>query len=149
MRRTFSFFLNLQGLLVVFAVAAVMACPLTVEAASARCEVAELDDLACLLEEYDQLLKQKLKNRLVRAQKFDPGEYSTEEKQRIRKDVVNAISGADRAWRMALKNECETLLTVSFGHGVGAAVAIARCKIQRAYDRITFLSKDETYKWIE
>nr|WP_297529187.1 lysozyme inhibitor LprI family protein [uncultured Roseateles sp.] len=152
MRRTPSILLNLQGLLVVFAVTAVMAWPLNAEAASARCEVAELDDLACLLEEYDQadqLLKQKLKNLLVRAQKFDPGEYSTEEKQRIRKDVVNAISGADRAWRTALKNECETLLTVSFGHGAGAAVAIARCKIQRTYDRIAFLSKDETYKWIE
>ena len=54
MRRTPSILLNLQGLLVVFAVTAVMAWPLNAEAASARCEVAELDDLACLLDVYDE-----------------------------------------------------------------------------------------------
>lgn len=123
-----------------------------VNAASSRCEDAPLDDLGCMHEEYQQandLLAQKIKTLLSRAQKFEPGEYSAADKKRIRSEIANSIVAADGAWRLILKNECETLLMISFGHGTGGDRAALRCKINRIYERISSLSKDETYEWLQ
>jgi uncharacterized protein YecT (DUF1311 family) len=121
-------------------------------AATARCEAAPQDDLGCMYEEYEQankLLNFKLKNLLNRVQATEFGEYSPEEKKRRRAEVSNSIRTADGAWRMLLATECESLLRISFGHGLGADREMVRCKINRTYDRIKALSKDEAYEWLQ
>ena len=96
----------------------------------------------------DGLLAEKLKLLIARAKSADVGFSRQDLAAARREEVVAAILASQKAWRAEVQSECEVLLVASYGGGTGAGNAALSCRIDRASERISRLSKLDAFSWL-
>lgn len=111
----------------------------------------EAEEYSCAIQLRDELeerLQAKVQSLAKKAKSMQVFGASKDVERAQRTQAANAIVEADRAWRLAVKQECEVLLKFSYGSGGGWERGSVECAAKRMKERLAFLADDEVYTWI-